>query len=213
MRRLLAVVIFAALVALLVTRAEAFAPSVSLETPIDFVGRATPITIVARDRGSGLARVEVRLVPEGGEPVVVASQDYPRRSWLGSEVHEATLAPVLDAAAAHVHEGRAQLEIWATDHSWLARFRRGPRLARPVTDDFLSRKVPELLAANDLDQSGDLVEGYLRINRELRAKTEVRVRQMCRDSAPAPLWQDAFLRLPNSAPLSGFADRRTYVHD
>src|SRR5439155_392030 len=25
--------------------------------------------------------------------------------------------------------------------------------------------------------------------------------------------QDAFLRLPNSAPLSGFADRRTYVHD
>src|SRR2546426_8231974 len=38
------------------------------------------------------------------------------RSWLGSEAHEATLAPVLDAAAAHVHEGRAQLEIWATDH-------------------------------------------------------------------------------------------------
>src|SRR5207253_2045099 len=83
----------------------------------------------------------------------------------------------------------------------------------PVSADFLSRKVPELLAANDLDQSGDLVEGYLRINRELRARTEVRVRAMCRDSAPAPLWQDAFLRLPNSAPLSGFADRRTYVHD
>src|SRR5439155_1731731 len=83
----------------------------------------------------------------------------------------------------------------------------------PVSDDFLSRKVPELLAANDLDQSGDLVEGYLRINRELRARTEARVRAMCRDSAPAPLWQDAFLRLPNSAPLSGFADRRTYVHD
>jgi len=67
--------------------------------------------------------------------VVVASQDYPLRSWLGSEVHEATLAPVLDAAAAHVHEGRAQLEIWATDYSWLARFHRGPRLARAVTVD------------------------------------------------------------------------------
>src|SRR5204863_8394325 len=139
-----AVVIFAALVALLVTRAEPFAPSVSLETPIDFVGRATPVTIVARDRGSGLARVEVRLVPEGGEPVVVASQDYPRRSWLGSEVHEATLAPVLDAAAAHLHEGRAQLEIWATDHSWLARFRRGPRLARAVTGD-VTPPLPEVM--------------------------------------------------------------------
>ncbi len=56
--------------------------------------------------------------------------------------------------------------------------RRFAEKTMPVTDDFLSRKVPELLAANDLDQSGDLVEGYL-----------------------------------NSAPLSGFADRRTYVHD
>src|SRR5213078_583074 len=279
--------VLAALVALLVTRAEPFAPTATFETPVDFVGRATPVKIVAHDRGSGLAHVELRLVPEGGPPVVVASQDYPRRSWLGSGVHDATLAPTLDAAAAHVREGRAQLEIWAADHSWLAAFRHGPCLAcavtrvgpdavrsgvqvgdeffpgvagyfadaglrvalfalpqslpdarpavlaadvagnarrvdlgvkatprrfaektMPVTDDFLSRKVPELLAANDLDQSGDLVEGYLRINRELRAKTEVRVRAMCRDSAPAPLWQDAFLRLPNSAPLSGFADRR-----
>src|SRR3989441_12524823 len=114
MRRLLAGVIFAALVALLVTRAEPFAPSVSLETPIDFVGRATPVTIVARDRGSGLARVEVRLVPEGGEPGGVASQDYPRRSWVGSEVHEATRAPTLDAAAADGAEGRAPPRSWAT---------------------------------------------------------------------------------------------------
>ena len=319
MRRFAVVLVLAALVALLLTRAEPLAPSVTLETPVDFVGRATPVRIVARDRGSGLAHVEVRLVPEGGQPVVVASEDYPRRSWLGSGVHEAVLAPTLDAGAAHVREGRAQLEIWASDHSWLAAFRREPRLRRavtvdvtppllevmpgehvarvggsecavyrvgpdavrsgvqvgdeffpgvagyfadsglrvavfalpqhepdarpavlaadaagnartvnmgvrvtprrfaektmPVTDDFLSRKVPELLAANNLDQSGDLVEGYLRINRELRAATEVRVRQACRDSAPTPLWQDAFLRLPNSAPLSGFADRRSYVHD
>ena len=319
MRLLLAVLLLAAVAALLATRAEPFAPSVTLETPVDFVGRATPVTILAHDRGSGLARVEVRLVPDGGQPAVVASEDYPRRSWLGSGVHEARLTPTLDAAAAHVREGPAQLEIWATDHSWLAGLRHAPRLARavtvdvtppflelipgdhvvhvggsecavyrvgpdtvrdgvevgdeffpgaagyfadarlrvalfalpenqpdarpvviaadaagngrrlsltvkvtprrfaektmPVTEDFLARKVPELLAANDLDQSGDLVAGYLRINRELRAATEVRVRKMCRESTPAPLWQDAFLRLPNSAPLSGFADRRTYVHD
>ena len=36
---------------------------------------------------------------------------------------------------------------------------------------------------------------------------------MCRESLPAPRWEGAFLRLPNSAPLSSFADRRTYVHD
>ncbi len=319
MRRLLVVVVLAALIGLLVTRAEPFAPSATLETPVDFVGRATPVTVVAHDRGSGLAHVEVRLVPEGGSPVVVASEDYPRRSWFGSGIHEARLTPTLDAATARVREGRAQLEVWATDHSWLAGFRKGPLLARavtvdvtppllelmpgehvgrlggsecvvyrvgpdatrsgvqvgdeffpgvagyftdaglraaifalpqnlpdarpalvasdaagnartlsigvkvtprrfaektmPVTDDFLSRKVPELLAANNLDQSGSLIEGYLRINRELRAATETRVRAMCRESMPTPRWEGAFLRLPNSAPLSSFADRRTYVHD
>jgi murein DD-endopeptidase MepM/ murein hydrolase activator NlpD len=92
---------------------------------------------------------------------------------------------------------------------------RGRRFADkslPVTDEFLSRKVPELLQANGLDQSGDLVAGYLRINRELRAATERRVREICRDSAPRQLWEGEFLRLPNSAPLSGFADRRTYLY-
>src|SRR2546428_14047933 len=93
MRRFAVVLVLATLVALLVTRAEPLAPSVTLETPVDFVGRATPLRIVARDRGSGLAHVEVRLVPEGGQPVVVASEDYPRRSWLGSGVPEAVPPP------------------------------------------------------------------------------------------------------------------------
>jgi murein DD-endopeptidase MepM/ murein hydrolase activator NlpD len=322
MRRLLVLFAAAALAALLLTRAEPFTPTVTLETPVDFIGRATPVKLVARDRGTGLARIEVRLVGQGGAPVVLASESYAAfGGWLGSGsgIHEVTLTPTLDAAAAHVPEGPARLEIWATDHSWLAALHRGPRLVRavtvdltpptlevaskehvarlggsecavyrvgadavragvqvdreffpavagyfadralratlfavpqdagearpaatavdaagnarivglgvairprrfaektlPITDDFLARKVPELLQANDLDQSGDLVTGYLRINRELRAATEQRVRAICRESAPQPLWEGAFLRLPNSAPLSGFADRRTYVHD
>ena len=73
--------------------------------------------------------------------------------------------------------------------------------------------MPELLAANGLDQSGDLVTGYLRINRELRASTEERVRELCRQSAPTQLWEGAFFRMPKAAPLSGFADRRTYLYD
>src|SRR4030095_21691 len=77
----------------------------------------------------------------------------------------------------------------------------------------LSRKVPELLRANGMPDDGNLVEGYLRINRELRAKTEERLREICRQSAPKPLGDGGFPRLPNSAPLSGFADRRSYVHD
>jgi murein DD-endopeptidase MepM/ murein hydrolase activator NlpD len=321
MRGLVVALVVLVVAGVLWTRAEPFAPTVELDPPIDVVGRATPVALVARDRGTGLARVEVRLVPSSGEPAVVATESFPPGGgWLGlGGVHEAKLNPTLDAAAAHLAEGPATLEVWATDHSWLAGLHRGPRLARPVTidvtpptvellstqhvvrlggsecavyrvgadavrsgvqvgddlfpgvagffadgalrvalfavaqdataarpavvaadaagntrsiamgadvrgrhfaektlpitEDFLARKVPELLHANGLDESGDLVAGYLRVNRELRAATERRVRDICRESAPRPLWEGAFLRLPNSAPLSGFADRRTYVYD
>ncbi len=320
MRRFLFITLLAIAIALLVTRAEPLAPTVVLETPVDVVGRATPLVVVARDRGTGLAHVEVRLAGgAGGAPAVVASEDFPRRSWLGSGVHEVRLTPTVDAAAAHLAEGPGRLEVVATDHSWLSALRRAPRLTRPVTvdltpptlevlsqqhvvrlggsecavyrvgtdavetgvavgevnfpgapglfadralratlfavppdapsgavptvvaadqagnrravrldavvrprrfaektlelsEDFLARKVPELLEANGLPSDGDLVAGYLRINRELRIATEKRVRELCRESAAEPLWEGAFLRLPDSAPLSGFADRRTYVY-
>src|SRR5438046_2845007 len=136
MRRLLAIILLFGGAALLLTRAEPLAPTVVLETPVDVVGRATALVVVARDRGTGLAHVEVRLVSgTEGAPAVVAREDFPRRSWLGSGVHEVRLTPTVDAAAAHLVEGPARLEIVATDHSWLAALRRAPRLSRPVTID------------------------------------------------------------------------------
>ena len=318
MGRLVVLALAGAALAFLALQAEPLAPTVALESPLDIVGRGTPVRIVVRDRGTGLAVIEARLVPAGGTPAVVAREVFPRRSWLGSGVHEAVLAPTLDATAAHLPEGRAALEVWATDHSWLAGLRHTPRLAQAVTvdltpptleiapgehvarlggsecvvytvgadavrsgvevgtrffpgvaglfvdpalraalfalppdtpdaqptvvatdaagnvrrltvgvtvtprrfadkvmplgDDFLARKVPELLRANGLDPGGDLLTGYLRINRDLRLATEARLRAVCEESLPAPRWQGAFVRLPNSAPLSGFADRRRYVY-
>ncbi|MFN8545179.1 MAG: M23 family metallopeptidase [Candidatus Binatia bacterium] len=317
MRRLLWITVLLGVLALVLTRAEPLAPTVTLETPIDTIGRATPLRVVARDRGSGLARVELRLVPTGGgDPVILAHEEFPRTSWLGSGVFAAELAPTIDAAAAKMPEGPAMLEVWAADHSWMATFRHRPRLVRPVTvdttpptlevltsqhvlrlggsecvvyrvgsdtttsavvvgshefpgtagvlaepalrvalfavppdtsgaavtvvatdaagnrreqrvdatvkprqfpektldlsDDFLTRKVPELLGQAGLPDTGDLVAGYRRVNGDLRTATEKRVQEVCRESAPAPLWQGAFLRLPNGAPLAGFADRRSY---
>jgi murein DD-endopeptidase MepM/ murein hydrolase activator NlpD len=317
MRRLLLVVVLVAVAALLVTRAEPLGPAASLETPVDVIGRATLVRVLGRDRGTGLASLELRLVPGGGgAPVVLAREEYLRRTWRGSGIHSALLTATVDAGK--VPEGPGTLEVWATDHSWLAALRRGPRLTRPVTvdvtppllsvvseervarlggaetvvyrvgpdtaqhgvqmgdeffpgtdglftdpalraalfavpqnlpdarpvavavdgagnrrtvpvnlvvrprrfadktlplsDEFLARKVPELLQANGLGADGDLVAGYLRINRDLRASTELRVRDICRVSLPRPQWQGALLRLPDSAPLSGFADRRTYLY-
>jgi murein DD-endopeptidase MepM/ murein hydrolase activator NlpD len=319
MRAATVLVVLAALAVLVLTLAEPFGPQATLDLAGEAVGRATPVTVRARDRGTGLAHVELRLIPATGAPAVVAAEDFPRRSlgWPWT-VDEQTVQVTLDAATAHVPEGPATLEVWARDHSWIAGLHRGPRVVRtvtvdvtppslevlstqhivrlggsecavyrvggdavtsgvqvgtdffpgtaglfadpalraalfavpqdapdarplivaadaagnrrttgldveirrrtfaekslPITDDFLARKVPELLEANHLDAAGDLVAGYLRINRELRTTTEARVREMCRDSAPRPLWSGALLRLPNSAPLSGFADRRSYVY-
>jgi murein DD-endopeptidase MepM/ murein hydrolase activator NlpD len=308
----------AAVVALFALFAEPFGPTVALDTPPTTVGRATPLRVVARDRGSGLARVTVSIVGSAGT-ITIADETYPRSGWLGSGVHEALLAPTLDASAAGVPEGPAEIQVTASDHSWLSALRRGSRVSQPVavdltppaldvlsrqhvvrvggaecavyragpdavltvvevgearfpgtsglfadttlraalfavpqdapgvrpavvvadaagnrrsavldvrvtprrfaektlsiTDEFLARKVPELLAANGLDAGGDLLAGYLRVNRDLRGATEARVREICRESADRPLWEGAFLRMPNAAPLSGFADRRTYVHD
>lgn len=297
---------------------EPFAPTVSVDGLGDTIGRGTPLRVTARDRGSGLSHVEVRLAPgDGSEPLVLAREDFPRTSWLGSGVHESTLAPSLGANVP-VPEGKATLEVYAADHSWLSALRRSPRYAHsvvvdvtppalaavgkghsvrvgssdlailrvgadavssgiqvgdlffpaatgvfketdlhpvlfalpenapgarpvavatdaagnraeapldvqvqprkfaekklPVTDAFLQRKVPELLSQNGMPPGDNLLEGYLRINRDLRQTTESRIRDLCSTGAAAPLWSEGFTRMPGS-PLSGFADRRTYTHD
>ena len=82
-----------------------------------------------------------------------------------------------------------------------------------VDDDFLSRKVPEILNAGGLPAQPDLVQGYLYVNRTVRQDSEKRIREVTRTSSPTPHWDGAFLRQPNSAPLAGFGDRRSYRHN
>jgi murein DD-endopeptidase MepM/ murein hydrolase activator NlpD len=82
-----------------------------------------------------------------------------------------------------------------------------------IDDDFLKRKVPELLEMNHMPPTDDLVAGYLAINRELRKRSEQTIRKVCSHSEPKLAWSEAFLRQPGSAPVSSFADRRTYKHD
>ncbi len=81
-----------------------------------------------------------------------------------------------------------------------------------VDDEFLVRKVPEIEAANQLPATGSLIDRYLRINRELRHQNEATLRELTRTSDPSPKWLTAFHRQSNAAPLSSFADRRTYVY-
>jgi murein DD-endopeptidase MepM/ murein hydrolase activator NlpD len=82
-----------------------------------------------------------------------------------------------------------------------------------LSDGFLERKIPPLLEEAGMRNDGDLVQGYLLVNRDLRDRTEERLREICRESVPRRLWDDAFLSLPGGAPLSLFGDRRAYRYD
>lgn len=81
-----------------------------------------------------------------------------------------------------------------------------------ISDGFLRRKVPQLLAANGMPPADDLVEGYLRVNRDLRRESEERLRAATATSVPRPLWDGAFHRQSRAAPMSSFGDRRTYTY-
>ena len=135
MRALIVIFVIAVIATIVGTRAEPFAPTVTVEGIPDTIGRGTAMRVTAKDRGSGLAHVEVRLVPDGGgEPLILARQDFPRQDWFGSGVYEAMLTPTLGANVP-VPEGHAKLEVWATDHSWLSALRRSPRYTHDVTVD------------------------------------------------------------------------------
>jgi murein DD-endopeptidase MepM/ murein hydrolase activator NlpD len=81
-----------------------------------------------------------------------------------------------------------------------------------VDDEFLARKVPEIEHDSGLPVAADLLKGYLYINGELRQQNDARIREATAHSAPEPLWDGAFHRQSNAAPLSSFADRRTYTY-
>jgi len=81
-----------------------------------------------------------------------------------------------------------------------------------IDDGFLERKVPELLRLNALPPQADLVKGYLLVNGTLRQQNEARIRAVTADSTPEALWDGAFHRQSNAAPLSSFADRRSYSY-
>jgi len=83
----------------------------------------------------------------------------------------------------------------------------------PITDDFLTRKVPELQADNDLPATTDLLQGYVDINRNLRQRNEEQIRAVTRESSTRIAWDGGFLRQARAASVSNFGDRRAYEYN
>jgi murein DD-endopeptidase MepM/ murein hydrolase activator NlpD len=94
----------------------------------------------------------------------------------------------------------------------LLKDRKFPARQLEVDDKFLQRKVPEILTAVHKPVPADLKEGYLVVNRDVRRESEMRLREITAKSADHPLWAGVFHRQPNAAPMSAFADRRSYLY-
>ncbi len=83
-----------------------------------------------------------------------------------------------------------------------------------VSDDFLARVVPAIASQTPgFGATGSLLDQYLVINGELRARELARVAELARSSKPAFLWSGPFVQMPNTALKANFAQTRTYLYN
>ncbi len=58
--------------------------------------------------------------------------------------------------------------------------------------------------------TADPLQGFLTVNREMRQANHNRIREVCRQSQPRPLWSGVFQRYLGK-PMARFGDKRTYI--
>jgi murein DD-endopeptidase MepM/ murein hydrolase activator NlpD len=78
-----------------------------------------------------------------------------------------------------------------------------------LSNSFLEVKVREL-AENVGVKEPDALTAFKKINSEIRAQNEKRVRELIAKSSDEPLFRGAFQQMRNSAVTSRFAERRSY---
>ena len=83
-----------------------------------------------------------------------------------------------------------------------------------IDDRFLQRVVPAIASNTPNEQipTDDVLQGFLKINRELRQKNNQYIRDLAKKTSPEMLFKDAFQQLGNSQVEAGFADARTYIY-
>jgi murein DD-endopeptidase MepM/ murein hydrolase activator NlpD len=79
----------------------------------------------------------------------------------------------------------------------------------PLTDQFMSDKVAEILGSSF---TGSSLDGYLKINREVRKENDAALVELCQKSSEDRIWSGAFEQMPNTHAGARFAQRRSYVY-
>ncbi|GAB4179699.1 MAG: M23 family metallopeptidase [Geothermobacteraceae bacterium] len=79
----------------------------------------------------------------------------------------------------------------------------------PVSDAFLQAKMPDF--QDRFPDEQNLVDVFLKVNRELRQANRARLKEIAGKTASEPLWEGAFLR-PKGSNREPFATDRTYTY-
>jgi murein DD-endopeptidase MepM/ murein hydrolase activator NlpD len=79
-----------------------------------------------------------------------------------------------------------------------------------LSQQFLDSKMPEFQAL--FPESDNMLDLFLRVNRDLRVQNIASLKDLARMTASAPTWKGTFLRLPNAAPRAGFNEKRSYMY-
>jgi len=80
-----------------------------------------------------------------------------------------------------------------------------------IKDEFLERKLPELLPERaGTIAPGDLIAAFLTVNRDRRKQAEEAKRALGAKTQPRPLWDGVFVQPRNTKVFSNFAETRTY---
>ena len=98
---------------------------------------------------------------------------------------------------------------------FLAEFR--PRVIKQsrieLSDRFLERVVPAIQAQSEVKTTGTMLDQYLEINRNLRARNDETLLGLSRTAAQEQLWEGAFRQQPGSQVMDAFAAKREYVYN
>jgi len=79
-----------------------------------------------------------------------------------------------------------------------------------LTDSFVEKIAAEF--KDKFPQAPTPLEIFLKANRDQRRQDLKAIHEYGQKTSPVPLWQGTFLRMPNTAPLGGFAQARTYMY-
>ncbi|HTO52309.1 MAG TPA: M23 family metallopeptidase [Myxococcota bacterium] len=78
----------------------------------------------------------------------------------------------------------------------------------PLSDEFMSAKIAEILSG----WTGSPLDGYLKINREVRKENDAALVELCQKSSVDRIWSGPFEQMPNTHAGASFAQRRSYVY-